>query len=162
MTSRVTTKTLPPETVATLTGGGAYEGLAEAFEMLLAWLDRTEVGPAGPPRAVFYNRPGQVDVGELKWEVQVPITQSVPGGSEVAVRKVPALQVVSILHRGSYEGLARTYLALERWLQDQRPRVVGPIREIYHSDPRGRGPEDVVTEVQVPIEGLSGGEVASD
>ena len=50
---RISSKRLPPGRAATLIDRGGYETLAGARSLLLSWVERTALRPAGPLRIVY-------------------------------------------------------------------------------------------------------------
>jgi DNA-binding transcriptional MerR regulator len=74
--------------------------------------------------------------------------QDVPSDGEVKVVDLPVIEVASVVHRGSMEGIAAVYEALIRWIEDSGYRLAGYSRELYHEMGQD-GPS--VTELQVPI-----------
>jgi effector-binding domain-containing protein len=65
---------------------------------------------------------------------------------------MPAHTVASTVHRGPYEEVGPAYHTLSGWIQDNGHQIAGPPREIYRNDPQEVPPEEVLTEVQWPIE----------
>jgi effector-binding domain-containing protein len=74
--------------------------------------------------------------------------QDVPRGDEVDVLELPVIEVASVIHRGSMEGIGPVYEALIRWIEDSGLQLAGYSRELYHE----MGPDGPsVTELQIPI-----------
>ncbi|MGN6170890.1 MAG: MerR family transcriptional regulator, partial [Solirubrobacteraceae bacterium] len=74
--------------------------------------------------------------------------QDVPPGDEVKVVELPVIEVASLVHKGSMEGIGPVYEALIRWIEDSGFRLPGHSRELYHEMGQD-GPS--VTELQIPI-----------
>ncbi len=73
------------------------------------------------------------------------------GGGRLATRELPGVAAIaSLIYQGGYEGLARPYAAIGRWIEANGHRIAGPGREIYLRAP-GNGGEPV-TEIQFPVE----------
>jgi DNA-binding transcriptional MerR regulator len=64
---------------------------------------------------------------------------------------LPAGPVAWVLHRGPYEEVHIAYHALHAWLLEHGHQPAGPIREIYRNDPAIVAPENLETEVLLPI-----------
>jgi effector-binding domain-containing protein len=56
-----------------------------------------------------------------------------------------------LLHRGPYQECTTTYERLFAWIGEQGLGITGPIREIYHNDPREVKPEEILTEILAPV-----------
>ena len=54
-------------------------------------------------------------------------------------------------HSGPYEASEPTYLGLFAWLEGQGLSITGPMREVYHNDPREVPPEEILTEILAPV-----------
>ena len=70
------------------------------------------------------------------------------------MRELPGARVVTVLHRGSYDSLGRSYGRLLKYVHDDAREVVLPTREVYLKGPglifRGN-PENYLTEIQLPV-----------
>ena len=76
--------------------------------------------------------------------------QEVPSTEIVAVVDLPSVQLASVIHRGSMEGIAPAFEALIRWIEDSGYRLAGPSRELYHEF-HLEDPTRHVTELQLPV-----------
>ncbi len=97
-------------------------------------------------------------------EIFVPVTGPVPETDRIAYQRLPAARVASVIHRGPYGGIAGAREALLRWVEASGLEPAGPMRTLYlqfGADPALRLPpdwvversEDLVTELQLPVEG---------
>jgi len=95
----------------------------------------------------YYDDPA--DDGSVGVHVAYDIGQQALRGSDgVDVVDLPVIEVASVVHRGSMDGIASVYEALARWIDDSGYRLAGYSRELYH-EVTADGPS--VTELQVPI-----------
>lgn len=53
--------------------------------------------------------------------------------------------------QGPHEACELTYQGLLAWIEAGGPQVKGPIREIYHNDPREMKREENITEILAPV-----------
>ena len=72
-------------------------------------------------------------------------------GRYQGVYALPGGRMVRTLHRGPYETCESTYLALFSWIEEHYLQIAGPIREIYPNDPREVKPEEIITEIFIPV-----------
>jgi DNA-binding transcriptional MerR regulator len=78
---------------------------------------------------------------------------------ELPAPKLPVAEVVELLggtfawltHRGAYEELGLAHHALQAWAQEHGHVQAGDVREIYLNDPATVPPEELVTEVLLPV-----------
>jgi DNA-binding transcriptional MerR regulator len=96
-------------------------------------------------------------------EIFVPVTGPVPESDRIGYRRLPACRVASVIHRGSYDGVAAARTTLLRWVEAAGLVHAGPMRTLYlqfGAEPELRVPpgwvvgtdEAFVTELQLPIE----------
>jgi effector-binding domain-containing protein len=120
-------------------------GLAEVGELV----QQAGVGFAGPPFARY-----------LEWgperclaEVGVPVIRPAPKVGRVGPGRLPGGRVASIVHVGPYEELAATYGRLQAWLEATGRGELGPMWEVYWSDPQAEpDPATWRTEILTPVE----------
>jgi DNA-binding transcriptional MerR regulator len=95
----------------------------------------------------YYDDPD--DDGSVGVHVAFDIDrQDVAPSDDVKVRELPVIEVASVVHRGSMEGIGPVYEALIRWIEDSGFRLAGYSRELYHEMGQD-GPS--ITELQIPI-----------
>jgi len=82
------------------------------------------------------------------------VRQRIPDVGRVHVHELPAAQMASTIHHGSYSTLSHAHQAILRWIEANNCRIVGPGREIYirNSQPISQDDPSYVTEVQYPVE----------
>lgn len=106
--------------------------------------------PTEPYLALYHSNEPEIDV-----EICAPLKKPAPEKQpDLTIRELPAHnQVASIIHHGSYTGLAAAYAELARWTHMNGYRINGPDREIYLRLPKFSKPDDdsAITELQVPM-----------
>jgi DNA-binding transcriptional MerR regulator len=95
-------------------------------------------------------------------EIFVPVLGPFLETDRIAYRRLPAVRVASVIHRGPYGGVAAARVALRRWVDAAGLVKDGPERVLYltfGAEPELRVPpgwvvqrdEDLVTELQLPV-----------
>jgi len=73
----------------------------------------------------------------------------------IAVRELPGGRCVSLLHKGPYEQLGRSYARILTYVKDKGYHVIVPTREVYLKGPgmifKGN-PRNYLTEIQLLVE----------
>ena len=88
-------------------------------------------------------------------EVALPIVGSVNlDGSAAGVVTLPGGRFVSVLHTGPYPGVGKAYERLFAYMNEHRLVPAGPSRELYLNDPAEVPEEELLTEVQFPVQDL--------
>jgi len=134
--------------------GLTHADIGPAFGRLLPEV-LAELGKAGArpgiSAAYYEDENGTAEEGNLVLHAGFEIgDQDVPDGERVKVVELPVVEVASALHRGSMDGIAASWEALVRWIEDSGYRLAGDCRELYH-EWHEEDPDLNVTELQQPI-----------
>lgn len=141
-----------------LRGSATAETLpTDATRLIVGLLDRLRALGIGVPETarVLGLYPAGLD-GEFEIVAAVEGAEEVTkaAGSELPGPEsltLPGGPFAAVSHVGAYEELPLAYHALAVWLHAHGHRLVGPMREIYVSDPSVTPPASLVTQVMVPI-----------
>lgn len=103
----------------------------------------------------FFNLYHDLEYSELAdVEVCVPVKSTVEKG-DIKTRVLPSENVITTIHKGSYDKLGNAYKALFDYASDNQLSVKPPIREEYIKGPgmlfKGN-PDNYVTKVMIPID----------
>lgn len=103
---------------------------------------------AGAPLILYYDDfydesfdPQKVDV-EAAWPVADPVLSN---------NTLPAVRTACCTHVGPYDGLEKAYGAVFAWINENGYQAAFPTREISLTDPSVTPPEQLVTEILVPV-----------
>ena len=89
--------------------------------------------------------------GTAEVEVVWPVAAGMKESGEIKVYELPGGKMARAVHKGPYETSESTYLELFAWLEENKLSISGPIREIYPNDPSTVKPEEILTEILVPV-----------
>ena len=124
----------------------------------MLWSDlMSETMPRGIPDgepclccAVFHDnewKEKDVDV-----EVQKTVKGTWSDSEHVRFRSLPAVEVASVIHRGSYSGIGDAAAALAAWVGENGYEYNGEVFYIYHVSPHeSDDPNEFVTELCYPV-----------
>lgn len=121
-------------------------GVIALFRSILTEIEAAGKAPAGAPFVMYYDEeynPERVDV-EVAWPVSDPA---------LVTNTIPATAAAVTMHVGSYEELVQAYAAVFAWVNQNGYAARYPMRDVYHNDPSTAPPEELVTEVILPIRG---------
>jgi effector-binding domain-containing protein len=97
---------------------------------------------------------GDEDGSDCDVEVALPVTGAVTvRDPAVGVRMLPGCRALSVLYRGPYENLPLAHRQVREYLDAHGLSQIGPEREVYLNDPAQVAAEDLMTEIQYPVEG---------
>jgi len=153
-TVEVTVKTLPTMTVAYVRHTGPYVECGAAWERLCAW-----AGPKGllGPQARFlglsHDDPESTPPERVRYDACITVPQETRPEGEVGVKALGGGQYAVTLHKGPHETMHATYARLCGVWGPESGREFGPQAsvEFYLNDPATTAPEELLTEIWVPL-----------
>ena len=104
----------------------------------------------GPPIVIYLDQEYKEKDAEM--EVALPVTGRLAVDPGFEVKNLPAVKVVSAIHKGPYGRVGETWGKVFKYVGEKGLKPTGPGRELYISDPKDTPPEELLTEVQIPIE----------
>jgi effector-binding domain-containing protein len=127
---------------------GIFEDIPAGFETVIGVLEMVAVDPVGPPFTLYHRVPDADTSGNI--EMCIPVATAVGAGAECL--EIDAHVAASIVHRGSYEDMGKSYNTVAAWIHERGHRIVGPHREVYLSSPADVVEDDLLTEILFPID----------
>ncbi|MCP4536217.1 MAG: hypothetical protein GY832_03640 [Chloroflexi bacterium] len=103
--------------------------------------------PAGSPFVVYHGFDGQ----EQDIEIGFPFEPGIEGIDNIKVSEIPGGKSAIYHHVGSYDKLPQVRATLEQWLNTNGHATSGAAYEIYLNDPQTTAPENLETEIMVPL-----------
>jgi AraC family transcriptional regulator len=139
------------KTVVYLEKKGPYGETGKAMEELYTLLGKKELKPRNYPMACYYDDPNTVDPKETKYEVFTEFVGEFKGDKDLKVKEIPAQKMAKMLYVGPYEKCEPAYKELYGWIAKNNYEICGPSYEKYLNDPSKVAPEELKTEILVPI-----------
>jgi effector-binding domain-containing protein len=145
-----------PVLVAGIRRRGSYALIPVMIMELFGFLCERGIPPTGGPVFLCHETSREAALaadagGTAEVEIVVPVTGLFPAAGDISSYRLPGGRMVRIFHRGPYQECIGTYERLFAWIRDQGLEITGPIREIYHNDPREVKPGDILTEILAPV-----------
>jgi AraC family transcriptional regulator len=148
-------ETVPPRRVVFIRHVGPFDTAEPAFQRLFSWAGRR--GLFRPDTLVIGICPDDPDVTppeKIRFDCCLTVSDSVKPEGEVGVQAVAGGEHAVATHRGPYSRLGETY----RWLygvwlptSGREPGDAPPF-EVYRNSPGETPPEDLLTDIYVPLE----------
>ena len=108
---------------------------------------------SGPFIIMCYGE--EFDMANADVEVAIPIIGPVEvGDPNIEIKKLPAVRVLSAVHKGSHELLHVTYKDLFDYMAEDGLEFQAPARELFLNNPHDRAEEELMTEIQLPVKAL--------
>jgi effector-binding domain-containing protein len=124
------------------------DAIVGGLEEVCSVLTEAGVGCAGPPFARYL----EWGPDRVRAEVGVPVLRPAPKVGRVEPGQLPGGPTASIVHIGPYEQLEDTYARLQAWFGANGHGEMGPMWEVYWSDPAAEpDPATWRTEILVPL-----------
>lgn len=143
---------LPDLRIAAAPHAGPYHEIGRAFQRVSAILTTRNLWPeAGRMVGVYYDDPQSVEPAALRSAAGFEFAGPIPDGLEEVT--IPAGRFAVLRFRGPYSGLPAAYDHLYGdWLARAQcePRD-SPAAEIYLNSPMDTAPDDLLTEICMPI-----------
>ena len=141
-------KTVEPVLVAGIRMKGKYSGCGTAFARLCKAVGRHD---CGKPMCLYFD--GEYREDDADFEPCIPVRREVAADG-VSIRTLPGARCLTLVHRGPYEQLGRSYAKILKQARERKLNIVLPTREVYVKGPgmifKGN-PKNYLTEIQLPI-----------
>lgn len=154
MSSEVTFKTNPSVVVAayrtSTTHTSIFTDIPEGFGKVLAFLAESDRGPVGVPFTLYYQAPDADTAGDIA--MCVPVAAGTVGGSGVDVLTLQGGAIASTVHEGSYDNMGESYATVSTQILERGHQILGPHREVYLNSPAEVSEDELLTEIQFPVD----------
>ncbi|WP_179403330.1 AraC family transcriptional regulator [Burkholderia guangdongensis] len=152
----VTIRALPEQAGYAVEHRGEYAGIGAAFAALAQWADTHGfLVPQTRWIGVFHDNPDAVPAADLRSQaVIVPEAATVEPAPPVERIALRGGDYAVLLHRGPYPDMKDAYRWLfQEWLpKSGRGGAGAPPFELYLNTPDRTAPEDLLTEIHVPLQ----------
>ncbi len=153
-TMNVDVRDIAPMRIAFLRHVGPYDQVAETWERLTDWVGRECLfGPDVRFFGMCWDDPEVTPLEKIRYDACVSVDEEVEPDGEIGITTVAGGRYAVVLHEGPYTRIGDSYAGLlGRWFP-QSSHLPGepPSLEFYLNDPDGTEPEDLLTEICMPI-----------
>ena len=143
-----------PVRVACVRHVGPYQECGPAWERLCTFAaEKGLFGPGTLQIGIGHDSPDVTPAEKLRYDACLTVDDRFQAEGDVGVLELPGGEYAVGTHRGPYSGLPEAY----RWIFGQwlptsgRQLRAAPCFEIYVNDPTTTPPEDLVTEICLPL-----------
>jgi AraC family transcriptional regulator len=150
----ITIQQLPARRVAFVRHVGPYKECGKAWETLCAYLGKE--GMLGGDNlfiGLCHDDPDVTPAARIRYDACVTVDGPFQPQGDIAVQTIAGGDYAVTTHFGPYEKLSDTYARVfGQWLpRSGREAGSGPSFEVYLNDPNSTAPEDLVTDIHVPL-----------
>ncbi len=144
-----------PMRVAFVRHIGPYDECGKAWDKLTTELGRRGLLCADTKYiGLCYDDPEVTPAEKVRYDACVTVPEDFMPENDIGVQTIAGGEYVLVTHFGPYNRLGETYARLfGEWLpRSGRHLRSAPCLEVYLNDPEGTDPEDLVTDIYVPLE----------
>lgn len=123
---------------------------AKIGEFMAAYFSQN-LGPITGLIALYLNAPDQVPEAELKWRIGAPIGKETEPAAPLQKDVFDHPQVAYALYIGPYDKISETYGKISAYIDQNGWRMSGPPMEMYLDNPEETAPEELRTEIFLPV-----------
>ncbi|MFH1419699.1 MAG: AraC family transcriptional regulator, partial [Planctomycetota bacterium] len=148
-------KTIKPMRVAFIRHIGPYTEVGETWGKLCTFAGpRGLFGPQTVMLGVSHDDPDVTPADKIRYDACMTVGESFQPDGEVGVQEVEGGEYAVMTHHGPYEKLNETYAKLcGQWLPSSgRELRSAPPFELYRNSPRDTAPEDLLTDIHLPLQ----------
>jgi AraC family transcriptional regulator len=135
--------------------GPYYQAAGEAFGVLCQFAGpRGLLGPASRMIGISHDDPHVTEESKFRYDACVTIDREVTPEGEVRMKSIAGGKYAIFLHAGAYEGFQQTYDEIfKAWLPGSGEKLrEEPCFEVYLNSPDQVKPEDLRTEIWLPLQ----------
>jgi len=149
----ITEKRIDEAKVAYIPYMGSYDKIADLMGEVAQWLTDKKYKMTGLVYGTYFNSPEQVSEDKLQYEIgfgfEGKVTTMQDG--KIGIKEIPEHTVLAAMHKGPYTEVGPVIHAVIDYATNNDYDIVGPISEAYFNDPMETPPEELLTEVRIPV-----------
>ena len=148
-------KNLESKRVAFIRHIGPYRQVGAAWDTLLPFLGKDgHIGGGSEFIGICHDDPEVTPEHKIRYDACVTVDETFVPSGEIGVQTIPGGQYAVTTHFGPYYKLGETYARLfGQWLpRSGRELAASPSFEVYLNDPNSTEPEDLLTDICVPLQ----------
>ena len=146
---------MKPATVAYVRHIGPYDQCGRAWETLCTWAGpRGLLGPGCRFLGLSYDDPDVTPADKIRYDACITVDGEAKPEGEIGVQQLEGGAYAMSTHIGPYDKLSEVYAQLcGQWLPAHGYEIASkPSIEVYQNSPEDTEPEDLITDVHVPLQ----------
>lgn len=140
--------------IAVIEHRGPYDKVPwdDYIPRLYTWAKEHKVMPGFYPMAIYHDDPEATAPEDLRSEIAITFKGNARAGKGIVLKRLPAMKVATISHKGPGSGFRNTYAKLHRWMEEKGLAASGPPMEVYSRKPEVRkGVTILHAKVMIPV-----------
>jgi effector-binding domain-containing protein len=122
------------------------------MKRLYGWAKEQKVMPGFYPMAIYLDEPEKTRPEQCRTHIAITFKGRAKEQAGVRTRKMPAMKVATISHKGPGTEFKNTYARLSEWIEKKGYKISGPPIEVYSKKPEVIGGVTILyAKVMMPI-----------
>jgi effector-binding domain-containing protein len=122
------------------------------IKRLYGWAKEQKVMPGFYPMAIYHDDPEKTTPEEVRSDIGITFKGRAKEQAGVKTRKMPAMKVAAISHKGPGSEFKNTYAKLTEWINKKGYMISGPSIEVYSKKPEVvSGVTVLYAKVMIPV-----------
>ncbi len=130
---------------------GSYETIPQAVSDFMAEFFKQGLTPTSPLLGIYLNNPAETKAQDLKWRLGLGVDPGTEVSSPLKKSVFEEQEVIFILRKGPYDTVGECYELLHKTISEKGYQINGPAFERYLSDPSSTAPQEILTEIFIPV-----------
>ena len=143
---------MEPFTYAAMGFTGSFEKMEQSIGTFMQEFFKQGLTPGGPLLGIYYNDPMKTKVEDLKWAVGFPVPKDAAVKEPLKKIDTTFKKAAVYLYTGPYEKMDKAYEKIFQYIEKSGYKMIWPCYDKYLNNPQEVKPEDLKTEMIVPVE----------
>ena len=140
-----------PFTYAYIECSGSYSQIPAKIGEFMGAFFKQGLTPSGALLGLYFNSPGVVAEADLKWAIGIPVATDAAIKEPLKKGEFKHTVIAYYLYKGPFEKVGEAYDKVFKQIAEKGYIPAGPVMENYLDDPYKTKPEDLRTEIIVPV-----------
>ncbi len=145
-------KDIQPFWYACMEFGGSFQQMEQCITTFIGEFFKQGLIPVGPVVGLYHNDPRLTKEEDLKWDIGFPIAEEANVQAPLKKVQFNFTKAAVYLYTGPYEQMDKLYEQMIKFIDENGYKMVWPSCEKYLNNPSEVKPEELKTEVIIPVE----------
>jgi AraC family transcriptional regulator len=122
------------------------------IKRLYGWAKEQKVMPGFYPMAIYHDDPDKTPPERCRSDIGITFKGTAKKHGGIKTRKMPAMRVATVSHKGPGSEFKNTYARLSEWIKKKGYRISGCPIEVYSKKPEVVGTTTILyAKVMMPV-----------
>ncbi len=133
---------------------GPYDNVPweDYIKRLYSWAKEQRVMPGFYPMAIYHDDPQNCAPEKCRSEIGITFKGRAKEQASIRIRRLPAMNVATISHKGPGSKFKNTYAELSEWIEKKGYKISGSPLEVYSKKPKiVNGVTILFAKIMIPV-----------